>query len=195
MIPLWVKIPYILFVSVLVPVYWIEYGPANFLWFSDIALLAILVALWLENRLLASMMAVAVLFLELVWNVEFFMRVITGANLMGLADYMFDPKIPVFVRALSLFHVVLPVILFWMIYRLGYDKRALVLQTLLAWIVLPTSYLVSNPSDNVNWVFGLGNEPQNWMPGPLYVMVLMVLLPLLVYLPTHFALKKAFASS
>ena len=57
MIPLWLKITYTLFVSSVVPVYWRRYGPANFLWFSDIALLVTVPALWLESPLLASMMA------------------------------------------------------------------------------------------------------------------------------------------
>ena len=39
-IPLWVKLGYTLFVAVLVPIYLRHYGPANFLWFSDVALLA-----------------------------------------------------------------------------------------------------------------------------------------------------------
>lgn len=65
-ISLWIKILYTLFVCLLTPVYWVEYGPANFLWFSDIALLVTVTALWLENRLLASMMTVAALLLEVV---------------------------------------------------------------------------------------------------------------------------------
>jgi hypothetical protein len=50
MLSAWIKIPYTIFVCVLVPVYWVERGPANFLWLSDIALLAIVSALWMENR-------------------------------------------------------------------------------------------------------------------------------------------------
>jgi len=42
-----VKIIYTLFVCILVPVYWRYYGPANFLWFSDLALLLTWAALWL----------------------------------------------------------------------------------------------------------------------------------------------------
>ena len=57
-VPLLVKVPYALFVAVLVPVYWRRYGPANFLWFSDLALLVGLAAAWLESRLLAGMQAV-----------------------------------------------------------------------------------------------------------------------------------------
>ena len=72
MIPLWLKITYTVFVCVLVPVYWRQYGPTNFLWFSDIALLALVPALWLESPLLVSMMALAVLVPELAWNIDYF---------------------------------------------------------------------------------------------------------------------------
>src|SRR5262245_46866601 len=53
-IPLWVKAAYTLFVLTLVPVYWVAYGPTNFLYFCDVALLMTVPALWLENALLAS---------------------------------------------------------------------------------------------------------------------------------------------
>lgn len=71
-IPLWLKLSYTLFVCLLLPVNWVQYGPGNFLWFSDIALLTTVPTLWLESPLLASMMALAVVLLELVWNVDFF---------------------------------------------------------------------------------------------------------------------------
>ncbi len=64
MIPPGLKIIYTLFVCALVPIYWRQYGPTNFLWFSDIALLALVPALWLENALLVSMLAISVVFLE-----------------------------------------------------------------------------------------------------------------------------------
>jgi hypothetical protein len=63
-IPLGLKVVYTIFVCALVPIYWREYGPGNFLWFSDIALLALVPALWLENALLVSMLAVSVVFSE-----------------------------------------------------------------------------------------------------------------------------------
>ena len=84
MISGWIKLPYTLFVCVLVPVYWVERGPANFLWISDIALLVSVPALWMENRFLTSMMAVGVLLPELAWNLDFFLRLITGYDVIGL---------------------------------------------------------------------------------------------------------------
>ena len=86
MIPLWLKISYTLFVAVLVPVYWLHHGPANFLWASNIALFVTVVALWRESRLLASTMAVAVLLPEIAWNLDFFMRLIAGHDVIGLKD-------------------------------------------------------------------------------------------------------------
>jgi hypothetical protein len=103
-IPLGLKVVYTIFVCALVPIYWREYGPANFLWFSDIALLALVPALWLENALLVSMLAISVVFFEALWNLDFFFRLATGKPLIGLSAYMFDPRIPLFIRGLSCFH-------------------------------------------------------------------------------------------
>jgi len=189
---LWLKIVYTLFICVLVPVYWVRYGPGNFLWFSDIALFTTAAALWFESSLLASMMAVSVLVLESVWIIDFLIGLIAGSSVIGLSAYMFDSKISLPVRALSLFHIAMPVILVWLLHRFGYDRRALIAQTVLAWIVLPASYFLTSPSQNINWVYGPGNGPQKWMPAPLYLILLMLTFPLVLYLPTHFLLKKLF---
>src|SRR5215472_895150 len=194
-IPLALKIVYTVFVCALVPIYWRQYGAANFLWFSDIALLALVPALWLENALLVSMLAISVVFFEALWNVDFFLRLLTGKSLIGLSAYMFDPKIPLFIRGLSCFHVVLPLLLLWTLHRLGYDARAFVWQTLVALVVLPLSYLVSNPQENVNWVYGFGQNPQRILPAPLFVAVLMLLFPLVVYLPTHLLFIRMFRAA
>ena len=139
---LWIKIVYTMFVCVLVPVYAIQYPLTNFLWFSDIALITSVLALWLKSSLLASMMALAVLLPEIVWNVSFFSRLILGADPIGLSAYMFDPRRPLYLRALSLFHVAIPAILIWMVYQFGYDRRAWFAQTIVALVVLPSLPLV-----------------------------------------------------
>jgi hypothetical protein len=190
-IPTPVKLAYTALVAVVVPVYVVEHGPANFLWFSDIALLATLAALWRESRLLASMMAVGTLAFELMWNLDYVARLVTGAHLTGITRYMFDEREPLFVRGLSMFHVVLPPLLLWVLHRLGYDRRALPMQTALAWVVLPVSYVVTDPSANLNWVLG-PREPQTWMPPLLYLALLMLGFPLVVYLPTHLVLDRLF---
>jgi hypothetical protein len=190
MFPIWLKVAYTLFVCAVIPVYWVNYGPSNFLWFSDIALFLTVPAVWLESGLLASMMTLSILLLDVAWNVDFFGRLLTGRSLSGLSSYMFTERVPLSVRSLSLFHIWFPPFLLWMVYRLGYDQRALVGQTVLAWVVLPVSYRVTDPSENINWVRGLRGEPQKLMPGWLYLPLLMVGLPVLIYLPTHLVLKR-----
>jgi hypothetical protein len=196
-VPLWIKVSYALFVALLVPIYWMQYGPQNFLWGSDLVLFGTLLAVWLESRLLASMMAIAALIPELLWTIDYVGRLIAGSEaLPGVGtQYMFNPEIPVFVRGLSLFHIVLPPLLVWLLHRFRYERRALIYQTLLAWLVLLITYLVTEPSANINWIYGFGREPQTWMPERMYVVVLMICIPLFFYLPTHLVLRKLFGRS
>jgi hypothetical protein len=192
MIPLWLKIAYTLFAVVTVAVYAVKYPPGNFLWFSDIALVLTVPALWLESSLLASMMAVGVLLPEVFWNIGYFGRLLTGKRLAGLTDYMFDEHKPRYLRTLSLFHVFLPVLLLWMVGRLGYVPMALPAQTALAWVVLPLTYLLTDPALNVNWVFGPDSGQRKRVPALVHLVLLMMGFPLLVYFPTHLLLQALF---
>lgn len=194
-VPFWLKLTYTIFVAVLVPSYWMQYGPQNFLWGSDLVLFGSLLAVWLESRLLASMMAIAALVPELLWTVDYVGRLVAGVEAVpGLGTrYMFDPEIPFFVRGLSLFHIALPPLLLWLLYKLGYEQRALAYQTVLAWLVLLITYIVTDPSKNINWIYGFGREPQTWMPERIYLGLLMICIPLFFYLPTHFVLGRLFA--
>lgn len=181
-------------VVVIVPVYLVKYGPANFLWFSDIGLLGICAALWLDHRLLGSMMALAVLLPETVWLVSFVTGAITRqGGVTTLAAYMFDARIPFFLRALSgAFHLALPPGAFWLVYYHGYDDRALIAQTALAWLVLPATLWLAPPEKNVNWVRGLGHPPRLRVPLALHFGLVMLVYPLFVYLPTHLLLARYF---
>lgn len=191
MLPLWIKIAYTAYAAVTVAVYSVKYPLGNFLWFSDIALILTVPALWFESSLLASMMVVGVLLPEVFWNLGYFGRLVTRKRLGGLTDYMFDKRLPRPLRALSLFHVFLPLLLLWMISRLGYDSRAFVGQTVLCWVVLPLTRLLTSPDKNVNWVYGPDRLQKELHP-VVYLAILMSAFPLLVYLPTHLALMAVF---
>ena len=185
-IPLVVKVAYTLFVAVLVPSYWSFYGPDNFLWFCDIALLATVAALWLESPFLASMQLVSVFLPCMVWLADFLTRLTTGFFLTRMTHYMFRSDIPAHIRVLSLYHGWLPFFLLWLVWRLGYDRRAWIAQSLLAWAVLPICYLFTDPNRALNGVFGpSGEHPQAWMAPDLYLVLLMVFYPICVYLPSH----------
>ena len=193
-IALSLKLTYSIFVAWVIPIYWKQYGPANYLWFSDVALILLVPALWLESKLILSALAVSVVLLELLWNVDFFVRLLTRSQLVGLSAYMFDSTISRSIRALSLFHVFLPAILIWYVYRLGYDSRAFLVQTFSAWVVLLLSFFLTKPTDNINWVYGFGKKPQTRLPKVIHLLLLMLGLPVLVYLPSHLVLMRLFGS-
>jgi len=83
LIPLWVKLLYTAFVAVLIPYYWHSYGPTNFLYYCDMALLLTLVALWLESSLLVSMCAVGILMPQTLWIADFLCEA-AGFHLTGM---------------------------------------------------------------------------------------------------------------
>jgi hypothetical protein len=175
-------------VPVIAVIYWRAYGASNYLWLSDIALAFTLAALLTGNRLLPSMAAVGVLALELAWTIDF----LVGGRFIGLAAYMYDQKLPLYLRSLSLFHLALPPTLLFLLYRFGYDERALIYQTLLTWVVLVVTYVATDPEKNINWVFGPGNKPQQLLHPLLYLGLEMLIIPLCVFLPTHLLLKRFF---
>jgi len=187
-IPLRLKIGYTLLVLVIVPVYWRDLGVTNFLWFSDIALIVLVPALWLESRVLASTMAVAVFLLESLWILDF----ASGGNLVQIAAYMFDPQEPTHIRILSgVFHFALPLVMFFMLWLLGYARKALPLQITIAAVVLLLTYLITDPEDNINWVFGPA-EPQSLLPPLVYLVLLFILLTVCVYIPSHLIFRRLF---
>lgn len=175
MIPLWFKLAYLAFVAVLVPVYLLEHGWMNFLWLSNVALFGGLVAAWLESPRLASMMLVAVLLLETGWIVDFLgSLLLLGTTPFGAVDYMYNPDIALHVRLLSLYHLLLPLVLLWLVWRLGYDRAAWKLWMPMGLLVLVLSFLLSSPERNVNWVWGPGGEPQQWMPPEAWLGVVLI---------------------
>jgi hypothetical protein len=199
-LPLWLKIGFTAFMAILVPIYWMKYGPTNFLYFCDVALFLTLVSVWTEKRLPASMAAVGILVVQGIWCLDFAGH-FCGIKLLGMTDYMFDAHRPIYLRGLSLFHGWLPFMLLFVVYRLGYDRRALPMWTMLAWALMATSYFFlppagaalanSNTPVNIDYVLGFSDAaPQTLMPQWAWLTVLFAGLPLIIYMPTHVALKR-----
>ena len=183
--PLTLKLASLAFLAILIPVYWRHYGPSNFLWLSDLGLFCTVAAFVLGSPLLASMPAVGILVLELAWTADF----IAGGRLLGLAGYMFEAKYPLYLRLISLFHLAIPPAVLLMLWKWGYDARALPLQVLLTWAAFAAAYLLTEPAKNINWVYGWGTEPQTAMPAFAWFAIMCVGVPLLVMLPTHLLLS------
>lgn len=200
-IPLWLKLAYTAFLAVLIPVYWTKYGPTNFLYFCDLALFLTVVGMWTESPLLVSMPAVGILLPQVLWCLDFVFEA-TGHKLVGMTAYMFNSERPLFLRSLSFFHGWLPFLLAYLVYRLGYDRRALPAWTFTGWTACLVSYfLLPGPSEanarsatpcNVNYVWGMSETAaQTWLPAPVYLAVWMLGLLVAVYVPTHYLLRWA----
>lgn len=198
-IPFALKLALTAFVIVQVAFYWSAYGPTNFLYFCDVALFLTLFAVLTEKSLPASMAAVGILLPQFLWVIDFVGSAF-GHPLVGMTAYMFQDTQPLYARAISLFHGWLPFLLLFVIYRLGYDRRALPAWTLLAWVLMLIAYFLlpappapennKNLPVNVNYVYGPSDDgAQQWMPPLVWLAFLMTALPVVFFVPTHFLLR------
>jgi hypothetical protein len=187
-VPLWLKIAWSLWVAVWAPLYWKQYGVQNFLYFCDLGNFFILGALWLESRLIFSWQATGLLLFQGLFTIDLVGALLTGRHLVGGTEFMFDSKVPLLVRLLSLFHVVMPPLLLWAIWRLGYDPRGWKRQMGMTWAVVPLNYFW-RPQYDVNWARGLFGQEQHAVPGLVYLAAYLVVVPLAVYWPTHLVLR------
>ena len=203
-IPMAAKLAGTAFLAALVPIYLHTYGPTNFLWFCDAALISTVAGMWLESSLLISVCAVGILIPQCLWLVDFAVNFL-GIHFLGLTPYMFDPKIPLFTRGLSLFHGWLPFLLIWILSLLGYYRRALTAWTGLAVVLVLICYFFTPPAGshladpntplNINNIYGFNDRrPQSWINQNIYVFLWLGALWLGAFFPTHLILRKTFAA-
>ncbi|ACJ20320.1 hypothetical protein [Coxiella burnetii] len=184
------KLVFTAFTLVLIPFYWRAHGSQNFLWLSDIALFLTLIAFWMNSSLLISVSVISFLLPEIVWNIDFFFQLLARRRLLGVTDYMFDPKRTLFLRGLSLFHIALPILWIWGLYLWGYNKNAFGYATFLLWGILTATYFLTDPPKNINWVFLPHRLKWTWMPSWLWLMILLIGLPFTMIWPLHALLSK-----
>lgn len=197
-IPMWLKVSYTAFMAVLIPVYWYHYGASNFLYFCDVALLITLVGVWRESPFLISMPAVGIIGIQSIWVADFVANFL-GMTFLGMTDYMFDSAKPLFLRLLSLFHGWLPFLLVFLVWKVGYDRRAFPAWSALAVVLLAVCFFfmpgptadAGNAAVNINYVYGMSDTtPQTWMPGWAWLAMMMIGLPLVLFAPVHLLLDR-----
>lgn len=181
-----------IFLFVLIPLYWKKYGVTNFLWFSDIGLFLTFFALWLKSPLLISMATIGILPVELIWIADYFFQLTTRRPLLSISSYMFDAQYSIFLRSLSLFHIALPIIWFWYLFKWGYDAEAFNYQLVLTWVVLVLSYFFTDPEKNINWIYLPKNLNWKTISSFAWLIILMIFYPLLIIWPTHYLLERLF---
>jgi hypothetical protein len=170
------------------------YGWENFLQLCDLAVIGTCLGLWLGSPLLLGTQAVSSLLIDLAWDVDVVGRALTGRHLLGGTEYMWDSRFPLALRLLSLFHLAWPPLLWWALRRVGYDRRALLAQSVLAVVVLAASAMV-RPGANINYARRDPFFHRQWGPAPVHVALTAAGLIALVYAPTHLFLRRVMPRS
>lgn len=183
-----VKWIFTLYLLILIPSYWIVYGPENFLWISDVALFFLYVAVIFEAKVFASMAIVGDILYAIAWVIDFFYNLLSPS--LGITKYMSDPTLPLGIRGLSLFHLILPLLMVWVIRRLGYASRAWRYQIVVSTALLFLTWLVSSPQQNINFAFGY--RYLEWKPLPFLILMSLAngALIFLTHITIKWAIKK-----
>jgi len=159
------------------PLHLLAYPPSTLLWWCGYGNVLVVLGVCLESRLILSWQAVGLLVPQGLYAADALARLVTGAR-GGGTSYLFDPALPLEVRALSLFHFVMPVVLVWALAGRGYDERALPLQ----WATTVLVALVALPVGEINlWCLPLARR---------HVLLALLLGPPLLLLPAHALLKR-----
>jgi len=155
-----------LWVAIYLPSYALAYGWANFLFLCNIGILIAALGIWLGHRLLLSASGVASIFIGVVWIIDFSGKLLTGHAPLGVTAYMWDPQYPLFTRMLSLYHAIWPLLMLYLLGRIGYDRRGWRLQGAIALPLIVAGRFAGGPAENINfawtdpvWGMQLGPTP------------------------------------
>ena len=193
-IPDWLRWLALVWLLVWFPVYWHTWGPANFLHLCDVAVILTCIGLWTSNALVLSSQAVSSVVIDTLWALDVAAWLLFRRHFVGGTEYLFDPTCPLWIRLLSLFHIIMPVILIWSLSRLGYDRRGLRLQAAIALPVIIASRFVT-PGKNLNFALVDPFFHRQLGPAPVHLAATYLALVLAVYWPTHLVIARLYPSS
>ncbi len=103
---------------------------------------------------------------------------------LGFTEYFWTGDRPAWVRALTLYHLILPPLLWWLVGRLGYDRRGFAAWCALAGGVVLVVLLAADPARNLNQLWGITSAPQPAVPRWLYLICWMIVAAL-IWWSTH----------
>ncbi|HEV3482036.1 MAG TPA: hypothetical protein VGR97_06860 [Candidatus Acidoferrales bacterium] len=187
-LPAWLRWAALLWLAIWIPVYWRAWGGANFLHLCDIAVLLTCIGLWFNSALLISSQAVASLLADAAWALDAASKLFLTHPLVPGIESSFDPRYALWIRLLSLYHLVMPPLLLWAISRIGYDRRGWVLQSAIALPAFVAARFTS-PADNINFAFLDPFFHKQIGPAAVHVTLSWLFMVVVAYLPTHALIK------
>jgi hypothetical protein len=177
--------------AVYVPSYAMAYPLSNFLFLCNLSAALTAWALWRGSVLLLSSQAVALPLIGAVWSIDVLSRVLTGHHVIGGTAYMWDARLPLFTRLLSLYHVAMPLVQAAALRRVGYDRGGYALQAGIA-VTAVIAGRWCDPQANVNFAFADPFFGRQWGGPVTHVASIAGALVLVVYPLMHLALARAF---
>lgn len=178
--------------AVYLPTYQTAYGARNFLFLCNIGVILTAAGLIARNRLLLSSQAVAAPVIALAWTLDVGWKLATGDFLYGATAYMWDPAFPLFARLLSLYHIAWPLLLWWMLRRVGYDPRGWPLQAGIAALAMIAGRWLAPATENINFAWTDPFWGRQLGPTPLHLLICWGVLSGVAYGATHLLLRRVF---
>ena len=191
-IPDWLRWLAAVWLVVWFPVYWHAWSLANFLHLCDVAVILTCIGLWTGNALLLSSQAVSSVVIDTLWALDVAAWLLFRRHFIGGTEYLFDQTCPLWIRLLSLFHIIMPVVLLWSLSRLGYDRRGFRLQAAIALPVIIASRFVT-PEKNLNFALTAPSFHRQLGPAPVHLAITYLAVVLAVYLPTHLLFERFYS--
>lgn len=182
---------FLLWTLVWLPVNTWAWGWQNMMHLCDVGVVVACLGLWFRSSLLVSSQALVAPLVGILWALDVGWRIVTGHHLVGGTEYMWDANYALWIRLLSCFHIVLPIVLLWAVSILGYDRRALLFQSVLTGVLLIFSRFLS-PQLNMNYAFQDPLLHREWGPVPMHLAVILAGCVVIFFWPTHLVLQRAF---
>ena len=184
----------VVWMAVWLPAYVRVWGWANLLHLCDAAVILTCLGLWIGSARLLSSQAVSGLLAGLLWMANVGWKLVTGRFFASGSEYMWDAHYPLWVRLLSFFHLLLPCVLIYGLWKLGYDRRGLRLQAWIAAVLVVAGRFL--PAElNMNYALRDPLLNRAWGPAPVHLAVIWGGAVALLYWPTHLVLRKVFRAA
>jgi len=189
--PQWMRWITLAWFALWFPMYWRTWGAANFVHLCDVAVILTSIGMWTNSSLLISSQAVGAFVVDVAWAADATSRIVLGHALFPGNEYLTNPHYPLWIRSLTIFHLVMPALLLWGIYRMGYNRRGYALQCAIALLVFIVARF-TQPSANIDFAFSDPFFHRAWGPAPAHVLFTWLFMVVVVYAPTHLLLKRFF---
>jgi hypothetical protein len=180
----------VVWLVVWMPAYAVHWGWHNFFAFCDMAVILGCLGMAAQTSLLVSSQALPTVTVGFLWLADVVGALLFHRHVFGGTEYMFDGRVPLWVRLLSLFHLWLPVVFVAALRRLRFDRRALPLQAALTLVLVAVGRLIEGPAKNLNYAYRDPIFHRQLGPAAVHVVVLTIGVAVLIYLPSYFALRR-----